>query len=356
MKKVVSFMWNESDLILDVELTTHCNARCPQCSRTNQHDVSKRNSFVPLQQSSLEQFKKWFPIIKIKHFHFSGKYGDPGMCKDLKQIVEYIINSNSDTTISINTNGSMRNEEFWFDLCGIGRERLELIFDVDGTNQEMHSFYRRGTSLDKVLNNIEAACQTVSKVSVLTVMFKHNEDYIEDIQNMCRKYGVKHFDTVEGNNFLYGPNYKFIDEDGKEQVLQQITRKDREQGLERTNRIVRDHRHSIDYKEIVCAAAKEKNLQVSSNGLVMPCCHLSALENHKMINPKSTEYLSTYGEEGIEDNNTLSEYINRSNDFNLNYKNIDEIINDIWYVESLKNSWASKSTASYACKKVCGKC
>ena len=75
-----------------------------------------------------------------------------------------------------------------------------------------------------------------------------------------------------------------------------------------------------------------------------------------MINPKSTEYLSTYGEEGIEDNNTLSEYVNRSNDFNLNYKNIDEIINDIWYVESLKNSWASKSTASYACKKVCGKC
>ena len=59
MKKVVSFMWNESDLILDVELTTHCNARCPQCSRTNQHNVSKRNSFVPLQQSSLEQFKKW---------------------------------------------------------------------------------------------------------------------------------------------------------------------------------------------------------------------------------------------------------------------------------------------------------
>ena len=52
------------------------------------------------------------------------------MCKDLKLIVEYIINNSKTTTISINTNGSMRNEEFWFDLCGIGKQRLELIFST----------------------------------------------------------------------------------------------------------------------------------------------------------------------------------------------------------------------------------
>lgn len=354
-------MWNEyykqSDLILDVELTTHCNARCPQCSRTNEFDVTKRKKWLPLIQVTISDFKKWFPIINIKHFHFSGKYGDPGMCKDLKEIVKYIINSNKTTTISINTNGSMRNEEFWFDLCGIGKKRLELIFDVDGTNQEMHSFYRRGTSLDKVLRHIEAACQTLSKVSVFTVMFKHNENYIEDIQNMCRKLGVKDFDTVESAVFNYGSIYPFIDENGKEQKLEQITRKDREQGLERIDRRVRDHRHDINYKEIVCSAAKQKNLQVASNGLVVPCCHLSSLEKaaiYKKDIPNEDEYLSTYGD--VEVNDMLKEFINKSDDFNLNHKNIDEIVNNIWYVESLKNSWSSKDTASYACKKVCGKC
>ena len=96
-------MWNEyykqSDLILDVELTTHCNARCPQCSRTNEFDVTKRKKWLPLIQVTISDFKKWFPIINIKHFHFSGKYGDPGMCKDLKEIVKYIINSNKTTTM-----------------------------------------------------------------------------------------------------------------------------------------------------------------------------------------------------------------------------------------------------------------
>ena len=134
----------------------------------------------------------------IKTFHFSGKFGDPGMCKDLKEIVEYIINSNDTSTISINTNGSMRDEDFWFSLGLLGKERIHIIFDVDGIDQKMHEFYRRGTNLKKVLSNLEATCQTLAKVSVLTVMFKHNENYIEDIQNMCRKLGVKNFDTVEG--------------------------------------------------------------------------------------------------------------------------------------------------------------
>ena len=82
--------YNESRLELDVELTTHCNARCPQCSRTNEFNVSERKEWLPLNQVTIDDFKKWFPQIKIKHFHFSGKYGEPGMCKDLKPIVEVL--------------------------------------------------------------------------------------------------------------------------------------------------------------------------------------------------------------------------------------------------------------------------
>ena len=186
-------------------------------------------------------------------------------------------------------------------------------------------------------------------------MFKHNEDYIEDIQNMCRKYGVKHFDTVEGNAFTNGPTYLFIDEDGKEQKLEQITRKDREQGLERKDRRVRDHRHDTEYKKIVCAALKLRNLQVSSTGLVIPCCHLSTLEKTIWYKKgKHDEYITTHGNGNI--NPLIQEYIDRYYDFSLYHKNIDEIVNDECYSKSIKNSWSSKDSASFACKKVCGIC
>ena len=357
-----SLMWSDTyqnaELNLDIELTTNCNARCPQCSSTDEINVNKRKDWLPLQQVSIEVFKKWFPITNsIKNFHFSGKFGDPGMCKDLKEIVEYIINSNDTSTISINTNGSMRDEDFWFSLGLLGKERIHIIFDVDGIDQKMHEFYRRGTNLKKVLSNLEATCQTLAKVSVLTVMFKHNENYIEDIQNMCRKLGVKNFDTVEGNAFWDGPNYDFIDEDGNKQVLEQITRKDREQGLERSDRRVRDHRHwHKPYKEIVCLAAKDKNLQVTSKGLVMPCCHLSTLEKSIFYKRglQHDEYISTNGNDDI--NPTMKDFIDNDKDFNLNYNTIDSIVNNVWYKEKLQKSWQSETSASFACKNVCGVC
>ena len=125
-------MWNEyhrqSDLSLDIELTTYCNARCPQCSRTDQNDVNKRKHWLPLKQVTYNQFKKWFPKVSgIRNFHFSGKFGDPGMCKDLYEIVKYILDSDETTTVSVNTNGSMRDEDFWFDFASLGKYNLVKV-------------------------------------------------------------------------------------------------------------------------------------------------------------------------------------------------------------------------------------
>ena len=61
-----SLMWSDiyqnAELNLDIELTTNCNAMCPQCSRTDELNVNKRKDWLPLQQVSIEVFKKWFPI------------------------------------------------------------------------------------------------------------------------------------------------------------------------------------------------------------------------------------------------------------------------------------------------------
>ena len=69
---------------------------------------------------------------------------------------------------------------------------------------------------------------------------------------------------------------------------------------------------------------------------------------------KHDEYITTHGNGNI--NPLIQEYIDRYYDFSLYHKNIDEIVNDEWYSKSIKNSWSSKDTASFACKKVCGIC
>jgi len=360
-------MWSEdynvSSLSLDMELTTFCNARCPQCSRTDEFNNLNKKEWLPLTQISISKFKKWLSpedISHIKNFHFSGTYGDPGMCKDLDKIVAYIIDNSTTTTISINTNGGMRNTDFWWDIGAKGQDRIKIIFDVDGINQEMHEFYRRGVELSRVLDNMSAVLQTPAQVSVLTVLFKHNEEYLEHIQDMCREIGVKDFDSVEGNNFRNGPIYKFFDEDGNEQQLIQITREDREQGLERLDRRVRDHRHKSilkEYIKIKCLAAEQQNLKVHASGLVAPCCYLSTpleMASVYKTNENPSAHITTSGKNGDQFNPLMKEYVDNSEDFNLNHTQIKDIIYHPWFNNKLQDSWNDNKTACFGCKKVCG--
>ena len=83
--------------------------------------------------------------------------------------------------------------------------------------------------------------------------------------------------------------------------------------------------------------------------LIIKSFYHSYFKNHK-----HDDYITTYGNDNI--NPLMQEYIDRYYDFSLYHKNIDEIVNDEWYSKSIKNSWSSKDTASFACKKVCGIC
>ena len=359
-------MWStdykEGNLTLDMELTTFCNARCPQCSRTSAENNVQKKEWLPLIQVSISQFKSWFSpedISHIRNFHMSGTYGDPGMCKDLNKIVAYIIDSSETTTISINTNGGMRSPDYWWDIGAKGQERIKIIFDVDGINQEMHEFYRRGVKLSVVLDNMRAVLQTPAYVEVLTVLFKHNEDYLDQIEDMCREIGVQHFDSVEGNNFKNGPKFNFNDENGNKQYLEQVTRKDREQGLERLSRRIRDHRHKPAIKEYIkieCIAIEQKNLKIHASGLVAPCCYLSTpLEMKVKYNKNSLSHITTSGIGGDEINYAMKDYVNNHKKFNLNHTKIKDIVYHPWFNNKLQDSWDDLNTTCYGCKKVCGK-
>lgn len=354
-------LYNQNQLTLDIELTTHCNARCPQCSRTNEKDNVKRKPWLELMSVDVDTFAKWFPpntIDHVKNYHFSGTYGDPGMCKDLDKIVDYILSNSERSSVSVNTNGSMRDSQWWWTLGARSGRRLKFIFDVDGINQEMHSFYRRGTDLATVLDNLEAVLDTDAKVSVLTVLFKHNQHYLDDIQNMCRELGVQQFDSVEGNNFQAGNTYMFVDEDGNEQVLEQVQRN--VDDSERSVRRVRDHRYNKkakQYTDIDCISIKSKNLKVSSMGMVSPCCYLSSglanLGHYKytnMVYPNLTD-------EGVSKDGTspiIQKYLNNVDKFNLNSSSLYDIVASDWFDRDLVNSWSSMKTSCFGCKKVCG--
>ena len=203
-----------------LDITTFCNAACPQCHRTNPETLNKID-WLPLIQWSFEDFKKAFPIKtldNINTFNFCGSLGDPIMNKDIFKMCEYIID-NSNCFIFINTNGSIRDEFWWTHLGYIIKDRGRVVFDIDGTTQEMHSHYRQKTDLKLILDNMKAYCQ-YSTAEVFTVIYKHNEDYLKEIHSMVNNLIGDHQHLfVPSDRAHHIEKFKFL-KDGKEKFLE----------------------------------------------------------------------------------------------------------------------------------------
>ena len=231
-------MWNR---YVDVmcELTTYCNAKCPQCSRTNKDGLDKRD-YVVLKHVDLQEwintYEKSYRFIKS--FHFSGQWGDVMMNPHVEDIFKHIVNHSS-AMISFSTNGSLRDEEFFWRIGSLTNNIIG-VFDIDGFTQETHEHYRRNTDLKKVMNNCETFAMTNSKTEVFTVVFKHNQHEIDMISDWCKERGIVH-KPFQSNRFVEDSSYKYMWKD-KEYILEQTTDKRFLDTYEMDGRTVRDWR------------------------------------------------------------------------------------------------------------------
>jgi MoaA/NifB/PqqE/SkfB family radical SAM enzyme len=215
-------MYKPNKLKVFLDISTYCNAGCPQCHRTNPNGLDKAD-WLPLIQWDLETFKKAYPLrkprVQYESFHFCGTWGDPVMNKDLYKMIEYVL-ANSKAHVTVDTNGSIRDEDWWWDLGSMAGDRLHVTFAVDGIDQKMHSHYRRNTQLLKVLNNLESLSNTLSHVKTRTIVFKHNEDYLDQIGEMVKARGADEVWFTPSDRWHLGPTFNFIDADGKDQKFE----------------------------------------------------------------------------------------------------------------------------------------
>ena len=221
-------LYNKNQLIMWLDISTYCNAACPQCHRTNPRTLEKVD-WLPLVQWSYEQFVTGFPVATLQHiqkFDFCGTWGDPVMNKDLFQICQYIID-NSRCNIQINTNGSIRDDSWWWDLGVLCGDRLHVIVDIDGSSQEIHEKYRQKTDLKKIVSNMTSLAATRATVGLFTVVFKHNQEDLENIADLGKEIGAWHMIIVPSNRF--NPprlQFKYYNQDHQPDFLEKPTIQD----------------------------------------------------------------------------------------------------------------------------------
>ena len=94
--------------------------------------------------------------------------------------------------IRIHTNCSTHNETWWESFANGLRQDDIVVFPLDGL-EDTYSRYRVGLSFKKTIKNIKAFTGAGGNAECNTLMFKHNEHQITDIEKLAKDIGCKTF-------------------------------------------------------------------------------------------------------------------------------------------------------------------
>lgn len=351
---------------MHIELTSKCNAACPGCPRNVYGGYSL--PWLDKDEWTYDEFVEYFPpelISRQRFILFCGNYGDPGVCKDLVEIVAYIKEHNWDNTLRIHTNGGMRTPTFWRELASVMNPKQDwVIFSIDGLEDTNH-IYRRNVDWDRLMANANAFIGAGGRATWEYLIFGHNEHQIEEARAMAtdmnfddfytkKAFGFieEHYGTgvagmtVHDKNGLYEYTIPAASADNRNRItatahlenkpLKELGELTEDKftasflkNKEKTRwEIEQGHMSWLDEKrEIDCMSMRNKEIYVDAQGGVHPCCFLGH------VSQDADGIINLQYRDWIEENIGLDTINARKQG------GIDKVVNSD-YFEKIADTWA----------------
>jgi MoaA/NifB/PqqE/SkfB family radical SAM enzyme len=271
-----------------VELTTRCNASCPQCPRNL--SGGEVNPALPIAELGLEDVKRIFPtelVQRLRKVYACGNYGDPMIARDALAIFQHLRRENAAMELGMFTNGSGRAAGFWRELAKVVSY---VRFSIDGLEDTNH-LYRRGTHWSRIMESVRAFIDAGGRAEWDFIVFRHNEHQVDEARALARELGFRRFFVKKTSRFFAagsaaaartGVKAKQVhDRDGAPAYVIEEPQdaRFRNPAVVRLAQVGQTGRFA-DYQaetEITCKAVAHRRLYVSAEGLVFPCCWTGAL-------------------------------------------------------------------------------
>jgi radical SAM protein with 4Fe4S-binding SPASM domain len=240
-------------LSMEIEPTTSCNLRCPQCP-SGLREFTRDTGML-----DLELYKK---IIDELHpelvwliLYFQG---EPFLNKSFLEFVKYAASKNLYTSTS--SNAHYFTDDMAKATVESGLDRL--IISIDGTNQETYSKYRKGGQLSKVIEGTENILKWKKELGIQTphiiwqfIAFKHNEHQIPEIKKLAKEIGVDELGIKTAQIYDYQTSNEFIPEN---------------EDLSRYSKT--ENGYQIKNKLLNQCWRMWRGSVITWDGLVVPCC------------------------------------------------------------------------------------
>lgn len=289
-----------------LELTNICTLKCPGCSRTQ-----FINTWPQHWKNHSLDIKQLFNFIDIdidqKIFNLCGNYGDPIYHPQLFELVSEL--KNRGAVVKLITNGSYQKKSWWDKLVNTLTDRDTIIFSIDGTpdNFTQYRINADWTSVKTAIqSSVNGKCQTVWKY----IVFKFNQDNIEQAQLISQELGIKKFIVVKSDRFDSQTQYLSPDK------IFLGDKFDSQQSW-KTN--------SIKSNKITPMCANGKEYYISADGYYMPCCYIG---DHRFF------YKTVFGKQ--------------KNKFSIADTKLTEILG-MSEVQNFTNSLESQAVCQYNC-------
>ena len=272
---------------LHLEVTSHCNAACPQCARNCGGDVP--NPFLPRSELTLQDVQQILPTDiarQLDLIFLCGNYGDPLVGRDTLAICEYLRSSNPQIKLQVHTNGSGRDRNWWQRLASAADT---CRFGIDGLEDTNH-LHRRHTRWELIMQSARAYIDAGGQAEWQFIVFKHNEHQIEQARALSRQLGFTRFIVRAASRFRDGyqllAETEIVDREGR-RIGSLEPPSDgalRNSVLVDAAQIFPDQQTYDAYLEgtpIACKALATHSIYISSEALVFPCCWLGHIYSLK---------------------------------------------------------------------------
>jgi MoaA/NifB/PqqE/SkfB family radical SAM enzyme len=310
-----------------IEASSVCSLRCPRCPRSEVPESLLNASLT------LNFFQKQIGksiIEKIKKITFCGNDGDPIYCKEFIEICEWIKQINPKLQITIVTNGSYRQVDWWTRLANTLNLHDEIHWSIDGWDQQSNEQYRVNCNWQSIISGIE----TFTKYNNSTyrvwasIGFSFNEYNIDTLINLARKWKFDLFQLTKSTKF--GSKYPAIY--GESDLLEPETKKliSSSHRFEREKITLSEKIRPVDSLKKVFLQRAEKLAKHSAHSAI---CFIG--NKGVFLNSRGEFYPCCWTATRYEHNRSWQELANSR--FNLYNNTFEEILSDpYWNTDFLK--------------------
>lgn len=332
-----------------LEITTYCNASCPQCPRNI--SGGRVNPYMPLCHLDREVIDKAFTkslCQRLRQIFFCGSYGDPIVHPKFLDILRDFRKKNPTLWIYIHTNGGAHDQNWWTELAEIINGYGKVDFGIDGLEDTNH-LYRRGVKFKTVTDNAQSFIKAGGKAQWNFIVFEHNQHQVKKAKILSNLLGFESIIIRKTGRFL---DHQTLDETSSWEVKPKkgesysinvpTVDEYRNNSMKRLSNLKKEYpdiKKYFDTTPIKCDACTGNKVSITAEGIVLPCNFFE----HNLYDARFFDRSIAPGANDlhfVNGKNQVKEFIEQHNKDKLNIKNysLEEIFkNEFW--DELVNSW-----------------